>query len=84
MSRRLEPDFRKQLAQRPDARFDAIVVAAHGVEELRGCLPPEITVRREFKLVPSLEVRGPGAALLTLAEEQEVRSIEPVRTVTST
>lgn len=84
MSRRLDPEFRKQLAQRPDARFDAIVVAARGVAELRGCLPAEITVLREFKLVPGLEVRGPGAALLMLAEEQEVKSIEPVRTVTST
>lgn len=83
MTADIDAAFREQLSGQPRQRFEAIVLASQSLDLLLDILPDDVEVRREYRLVPGVEVRAPGATLLGLAGDRRVKSIEPVRTVKS-
>lgn len=79
---KIDSELRRRLQTDPDAHVHAIIRTQGDPEQAAARATQKgIAVRRQFTLVPGLAVTGRAAALLDLADEPWVSSIEEDREV---
>ena len=81
MTARVDPELADLLRGDPATELDAIVMATGRLDDLLASLPPDVTVRHEYRLIGSISVTAPAGAIRRLSTMNAVRSIERDRPV---
>ena len=79
----VDPEFLNQLLADPDEVLECIVMARGGLAQLEESMPDSVHVEQRYRLIDGLSVSATAAAILELSHLPSVKSIEPVRPVTS-
>ena len=78
----VSPEFKKKLESNPNAVVSVIVrVQKESSAYVQQVQARNLTVRHAYTLIPALALRGPASAVIALAQEGWVVSIEEDRVV---
>jgi len=81
MAARVDPEMQALLNGDPQRTLDAIIMARGRLDELLECLPDDVTIVHQYRLIGSVSVSATAGALRGLVWLRAVKSIEPVRDV---